>query len=121
MTIETSPQIDIIRGDGVTINFTFTDDDDLAVDLTGKTLFFTAKPDLSDDTDDSEAVIEKSTSVHTNAAGGLSQLILTAADTQDLEPGFYFWDCQLKGAATDPTSTIYGKLRVWADITRRTT
>lgn len=121
MTIETSPQIDIIRGDGVTLNFTFTDDDDVAINLTGKTLFFTAKPELSDETDDSTAIIQKSTSVHTNAALGLSQILLTAAETIDLEPGFYYWDCQLKGAATDPTSTIYGKLRVWADITRRTT
>lgn len=121
MAIETAPQINLIRGDGHTIKFAFTDENGAVIDITGKTLFFTVKQAFDVDDTDAAAAIKKSVTVHTNAAGGLSQVVLTKTDTKDLVPGFYFWDSQLLSSGGDPASTIYGKLRVWNDVTRRIT
>jgi hypothetical protein len=82
----------IVRDSDVTIPFTLT-----GVDLTGQTLFFTAKPASKLDTtdpSDSNAVIKASTTAHDNAAQGLSHISLTGtasagANTTNVTPGEY--------------------------------
>ncbi len=70
------------------------------VPLTGCTIYFTVKTEEWDtNTTDTSAVIKKTTSVHTNAAAGLSGWKLTDADTQVAEPGDYYFDIIVEDAS----------------------
>lgn len=106
------PDLNLIRGDSYSISV------NLGRDLTGATVFFTAKPALTNDTDDANAVIEKEVTVHDDAAAGQTTIALTPSDT-DVEPGEYYYDIQVK-SGSDIVSTPVRKLKVYADVTRRT-
>jgi hypothetical protein len=66
----------------------------VAYDLTGKTIFFTVKnlDDVADD--DTDALINKEITVHTNAGAGTSLLELDTTDT-DIEEGDYKYDFRI--------------------------
>lgn len=108
------PDLFIIRGDSVAIDFTLP-----GVDLTGATVFFTAKPALTDDATDSSAVISVEVVSHTDPTAGVTVIPLTASDTS-VTPGIYFYDIQIKKASGDIMSIPARKMRIWADVTRRT-
>lgn len=103
----------LLRGDSATINFTLTN-----TDLSGSTVFFTAKPALTDDADDTTAVITKETTSHTNPTAGETAIILTPEDT-DVEPGTYYYDIQVVIDVNTIISIPARKLIVYADVTRR--
>lgn len=109
------PDLFIIRGDSASINFVMA-----GVDLTGATVFFTAKPELTDDSGDTNAVIAKGVVSHTDPTNGRTVIDLDPTDT-DVEPGIYFYDIQVKKASGAIVSIPARKLRIWADVTRRTT
>lgn len=113
------PDIELIRGDSASIGFTITDDG-TAVDLTGSTVFFTAKPTLDADATDAAAVISVEVTSHTDPTNGITSIPLTASDT-NVTPGEYFYDVQVKKADNSIISIKYRKLEVVADVTRRTT
>jgi len=115
-----SNDLEIIKGDDTTIDFTFTDENGLPVDLTNVTLFFTAKEDYNDT--DANAKISKTVAsgLHTMPASGLSAVSLSSSDT-DIDSGDYYWDIQLKYGDGTINSVKYGKLIVFPDITERTT
>lgn len=113
------PDINITRGDSESIRFELTDDG-VAVDLTGSTVFFTAKPALTDDDTDSTAVIHVEVTSHTDPTNGITTIPLSATDT-DVAPGTYYYDIQVKKADDTIVSIRYRLLKVWADVTRRTT
>lgn len=73
--------ISVFRGDDKSIKVTITDDG-VAKDITGWTLFFTAKRRLSDP--DSEAAIAKEVTQHTDAENGITHIVLTPDDTSDV-------------------------------------
>lgn len=108
------PDITLIRGDNSSINFTLE-----GVDLTGATVFFTAKSAIDDDATDSSAAIAVEVTDHTNPEAGETVIPLTSSDT-DVTPGQYFYDIQVKKGDNTITSIRYRKLEVIADITRRT-
>lgn len=108
------PDIDIIRGDTVSIDFTIE-----GVDLTDATVFFTAKPALTNDADDSSAVIAVEVTDHIDPTGGVTAIPLSADDT-DVTPGEYYYDIQVKKADGTIVSIPARKLEVFADVTRRT-
>lgn len=109
------PDLFIIRGDSASISFAMT-----GVDLTGATVFFTAKPALTDDAADTTAVITKEVTSHTDPTNGRTMIELDPTDT-DVEPGIYFYDIQVKKASGAIVSIPARKLRIWADVTRRNT
>lgn len=113
--------IEIIRGDDVTLTFTFTDQNNAAVDLTGSTVFFTVKLVVDDDVTDALAVISEEQTVHTNATGGITQITLTDTVTTLISPATYKWDVQVKDSGGLISSARSGEFRVFGDITRRTT
>ena len=82
----------IKRGDSATIDLTFTDDDGNAINITGSTIYFTAKSDLS--LDDSEAELQVEVTSHTDASNGLSNIPISGNDT-DITAGKYYFDIQL--------------------------
>lgn len=109
------PDLFIIRGDSAAINFAMA-----GVDLTGATVFFTAKPELTDDAADTNAVITKEVVSHTDPTNGTTIINLDPADT-NVTPGIYYYDIQVKKADGQIVSIPARKLRIWADVTRRTT
>jgi hypothetical protein len=110
-----NPDIFIIRGDTTSINFTVA-----GVDLTGATVFFTVKPELTDDSTDTNAVITKEVTSHSDPTAGETVIELDSTDT-DVEPGVYYYDIQIKRASGTILSIPARKLKIWADVTRRTT
>lgn len=87
--------------------FNFKDPAGVAVPLTGKTLTVTAKKSLEDT--DAEAVFQKLVTSHTNAAGGVTSVSLTSADTASL--GNLWIDAVLTGGG-DTKTLFVGSLTI---------
>lgn len=104
----------IIRGDTASLPFT------VDMDLTGCTVFFTAKSTISNSADDSDAVIEVTVTDHDDPINGITTIPLSASDT-DVTPGEYYYDIQIKDGDGNITSIPVRKLKIFGDVTRRTT
>lgn len=117
--------LEIIRGDSASIGFTLTDAG-TAVDLTDATVFFTAKPALTNDVSDNTAVISVEVTDHVDSDGnpsateGVTTIPLTPTDT-NVTPGEYFYDVQIKYSDGTIVSIEPRKMEILADVTRRTT
>jgi hypothetical protein len=112
-------KLQIIRGDSQSIAVTFEDEDGNALDLTGKTVFFTVK-DIDDDADnDDDALIKKEVTNHTDPTAGKTTITIASTDT-DLTPNDYVFDLQVKDIVGNIMSTQRSVLEVVADVTRRT-
>jgi hypothetical protein len=71
----------------------FLDEDESLVDITGDTVFFTVK-NLPSDTDES-AVLKKTITSLTDALNGMTEIVLSATDTESLL-GNYIFDVKIK-------------------------
>ena len=111
-------KIEVKRGDSATFDITFTDDDDVAIDLTNGTVFFTVKRKVTDT--DAEAVISEESSVFEAPLTGVAIISLAPADTAELE-GVYSYDVQLKDNDGNISSSDKGKFVILKDVTIRTT
>lgn len=69
---DTLPEMILYAGEYTTWGVTVTDSDGAALDLTGSTVYFTAKRNLGEA--DSTAIIDIQQTSHTDAAGGLTTL-----------------------------------------------
>ena len=112
-------KIEVIRGDDVTLTVTFQDENGTAINLTGSTLYFTVKGDLTA-TDDTGALISKDVVSHTTPLSGISSVALSNTDT-NITAGDYYYDFQLKNSSNKITSTSKGVFSVINDVTKRTT
>lgn len=109
--------LSVYRGDDRTYTLTFKDDDAVAIDITGCTVYFTVK---EYDTDaDSDAKITKTVTSHTDAANGITQVSLSDSDT-DLTVKNYFYDIQLKDSAGLITTCAKDSFKVLQDVTTST-
>lgn len=88
-----------------------------SVDLTGATVFFTAKKNMSDL--DAAAVIKKDVTSHSDPTHGKTVITLTTSDT-NVPVGNYFWDIRIKDASGNITNTEQEILKVAAVVTQRT-
>jgi len=94
----------IVRGSSLSRQILYTDTSGSALDLTGKTIFFTIRKALDyTDSDDSSADFTKDITSHSNPAGGISTLELTETDTLTLVPGEYYYDLVVDGGVSDRT------------------
>lgn len=109
--------LQITSGDDETFSITKEDKDGNTEDITGWTFWLTIKTDQSDS--DSDAVIQKNVTTHTDAVNGETNIELDATDTADLA-GNYFYDMQFKTDAGDIKTFMYGNLNIQADITEAT-
>ena len=107
---------DFYRGDSKTINMSFKDNTGNPIDLTGATIWFTVKRNPMDL--DSNAVIQKEITSHTDATNGLSTISLAPTDTNDLEIRSYNYDIQLVDSIGKVTTIIVGTFKLLLDITR---
>ena len=124
-------KISIYRGASYPVIYNHTDTAGVAVPLTGKTLYFTAKANKYDsDAADSTAIIKKTVATHVgivggvslNAALGISGFTLTDLDTF-VEPGTYYFTFLVEDNTTfqsDPP-TVLGSLVVIAQQNNRQT
>jgi hypothetical protein len=106
-------KIEIIKGDDTVLHTTFTDEDDVAVDISSANLVFTAKNDF-----DSAVVMTKSmaSGLHTDPTNGITDIVLDNSIT-GVAPGDYYYDIQLTFGTGVVNSVRHGKLIVLQDIT----
>lgn len=117
--------LQMVKGDTPSFNLTITDAiTTLAIDLTGSTIWMTAKKEFADT--DAAAVFQKSTTgggiTITDAVNGLAKVTLVNGDTNLLE-GFFRgrvnlkYDIQIKTAAGQIFTVARGMLEVFEEAT----
>ena len=106
------------KGDDRIIPLTFTEDA-VALDITGYTIFFTIKKKMDFRDDDTEALLTKDVTVHTDAVNGLSQIELVPADLS-FDTGEYKYDIQLKDASGAITTVLVSTFTLVDDVSKRT-
>lgn len=91
-------KFNIDRGTTFTIDIVYKKNG-VAASLAGATIRFTVKSvEYDDSTTDSTAVIAKNVTSHTNAAAGLSSILINPTDTATLTPGKYRYDIKVAEA-----------------------
>lgn len=111
---------DYIRGDSRTITVTFLQSDgSTPIDLTGGKVYFTVNA-TQNPSDDTSAVIAKTVTSFVAPTTGVATIQLTNSDTQNVAPGTYFYDVQLKDASGNFVSSKQDQFIVIADTTRST-
>lgn len=91
------------------------------VDLTGKSVLFTAKvrDDITPyDTTDASGVIKKTAVIDADPTTGIATFEFMHADTKQVVPGEYFCDIQIVEGG-QPTSTNIFKIEIIPDSTQR--
>lgn len=136
----------VTRGDTKKWSIAVVDDNGNPFDLSGCTVWFTAKSAISNQLDDSDAVISHKLVVDgsgnptlsngftiggihpvtgspaSGAASGVLTHTLSAADSTLLAPGSYIYDLQVKTADGEVYTPILGQtLTVVEDVTRSIT
>jgi len=87
--------------------------------LASATVYFTVKADPFDtDATDTTAVIKKDTTLHTDAATGLTTISLTATET-NIAPSNYFYSIRVKEAGGKIYVAQTGRLRISANTGNR--
>lgn len=89
-----SNKIEIIRGDTHVISLTFKDDNGVAIDIGGVSVTLTVKGLNDVKTNDDDAIIQKVITSHTDATNGLTEVFLSASETEKTA-GLYYYDLQL--------------------------
>jgi len=110
-------ELSVYRGDDKTWNLNFTDANGDPINLTDSTLFFTVKTNKSDL--DSDAIISKSQSSHSDPTNGVTSISLTNSDT-NVRVGNYYYDFQLVDLSGLVTTILIGIFKIKQDITIRT-
>lgn len=112
----------IYRGDTVALNITITASG-LAYNLTGKTMWFTAKTSYSiADPGTFQKKLGSGITV-TDAANGRAQIVISASDTNSLGNSkvALVYDCQVKDSSGNIYTVASGNLIVIPDVTRSIT
>jgi hypothetical protein len=99
--------VQVYQSDGVT-----------PLSLVGATVFFTVNANNAP-SDDSAAVISKTVTSHSDPTNGKTTIALTNTNTQNITPGTYYYDVQVKDAGGNILSQVQDTFVVIADITRR--
>lgn len=115
----------IKRGTTFPILFENTTSTGAPIDLTGATVYFTAKSaEFDTDASDTNAAIKKDVTEHVDenglpsAAAGISTILLEPTDTTKT-PGNYFYDITVKYASGVVNTPIEGKITIDGKPTNR--
>ena len=119
----TSLDLALVAGDDVEVGFSIKNGSD-ALDLSGATLFFTAKERIDSDDTDSLAVLRLDSGtggiVIGSAVDGEATVKLPSVQTNLLTPGkSYFWDLRVHFGDGTKLTVYGGKLKASARVTRR--
>jgi len=107
---------EITRGDNEPYTLEFTRNGE-PEPITGWKIYFTMKKKLSQS--DADANLKVDITEHDDPENGKTSIYLTNGQTDDLEPGDYFFDIQVKKADGIIKTILIGKVKVVADVTRR--
>lgn len=108
---------DIVAGDDIEYNITFSDENDDPIDISGWEVWMTVKGDYEDS--DADADIQVSTTSHDDALNGETSLIFASGDTSGLS-GRKVWDLQIKDASDDIRTVVEGEVRFRPEVTQAT-
>jgi hypothetical protein len=103
-------------GNDVIVEMEYTNDDGTPVDLTGCTLFLTAKRKETDD--DVDALIAKMWATHTDPTNGITEVALSKEETALV--GRWPTDVQLKDAGGKVRTLVKGYAEFHRRVTLRT-
>lgn len=106
----------VIKGSTPIYELSLVDENDVAIDITGYTVFFTAKTKPSDT--DENAIISKTITSHYNATGGITLISLTEADTNRI--GNLYYDFKVKTNESKIFYPLGGTIKFGINITQRT-
>lgn len=102
----------LTRGDTKNMNIT------VGMDLTGKTVWFTAKVDIfAYDPQDATKVIQKQVTDHIDPVNGKTAITFVHEDTKDVTPGTYYADIQIVDNGQPITTSIF-KIEITPDVTQ---
>lgn len=108
---------DQVRGDTWKFTFVFKDTNNAAIDITGLQYWFTVK-ESRDDTDALAGVqVGPFVAESADALIGQLDLIISPAQTEDLEPKTYYYDLQEVNASNEVSTLLLGRVKVKQDIT----
>ena len=115
------PNISQYRGDTWNFTIVVTDSASVAVDISAYTFYFTMK--TGDITDGAALIgpISVTTGSHSDPVNGTTIITASAAVTDVIVPGRYFYDIQMKDGSGEITTIISGLVTVKIDYTRATT
>lgn len=113
------PTLSVVRGTDFDIPLEFRQPSGAPLDISGCTVFVTAKKKPDDDATDAAAVFKVDVSVHTDAANGKTVARGVPADTLASKPGEYEYDIELRDASNRVTSFGRGKFILEGELTRR--
>lgn len=105
--------LQIYRGDDKTWQVQFKDALEVAIDITGWSVYFTVKEKDSDT--DINAKITKTITSHVDPTGGKTDIILVPADTQSLKGNFYY-DIRVKKDSGEKITVLTGTLEVLKNV-----
>ncbi len=108
-------KLEVYRGDSKTYELEFLDEQGNKLDLTNIEITFTVKRSVYDD--DSQAIIQKTITSHTDPVNGITRISLTPADT-DKPDGVYIFDIQMKDSLGNIKTIVVGKFYIKPDVTR---
>jgi hypothetical protein len=109
--------LDLVQKDTKTYRLNFTRND-VAVNITGWTIFLTVKENFSDSDDD--AIISKDvTPTGADAVAGIARIVLDSDDT-NVTFGKYYYDIKAKQSATILETVLNGVFQVNKTVTQRT-
>jgi len=109
--------MEMIRGDDQTIPVFFKDANGTAIDITGATVYFTVKRvNNLNDVDDSNALIAKIVTSHTDAVGG--ETVIDIAGTDLAVVGLHRYDLQIKYVDGTRNSIASGYFDILQDVTK---
>lgn len=104
---------------GTTYGFTVNYERNGDPDITGATIYFTMKSvEYDSDDDDSDAVISKTITIHTNPTEGTSSFELTPEDTY-IDPTSYYFDIRIKDADDKVYPIDEGRIKIDGSPTNR--
>lgn len=117
--IDDNANIEVTKSNDVIINITVKDGDDVVIDITGFTIFFTVKLKSTDL--EADAYITKDITSHTDPTAGETQIALSDSDT-NIAAQVYRYDIKAKDSTGQLLTYVENrKFTIKQDITTRST
>lgn len=116
--IEKMTEISTYKGDTLGIDLQVNNEDGTGFDLTGSTVYFTAKKEIND-TDADAVIAYETTTDFSSTTTGLVEITIPAT-TMDALDGCYVYDIQVKFSDNTIFTPLTGVLVVKDDVTRGT-
>ena len=124
---EVYEKLTIKRGQDKTYEGHITDENGADIDLTNTKIWFTCKRDYDSEDDDSEAEFQLRNTLAgggdaeilvTDAAGGLYEVYIKKAHTQDMTPDQYVFDVQIDHPTYGVQYPTEGMITLKKEVTR---